>query len=210
MRNQYFLTLLLSSVSLFLFSQKDSVVYSDNNVNVGVTVPYVIVAQFDSTKVVFEITATNSDPDPEIFVNNLFIMKLSNVIVTYTDSFYVNKNDEIKFTVPDDNPTFDGRFGMTIRLSIKVDTTNQNPSGLALNEFKADLEIYPNPATSFIQVSSLYTNKKLHFNIVNSFGQIIKYGILEDRISVDDLPKGIYTLQLSGVYEHTRTKFMKK
>ena len=70
-----------------------------------------------------------------------------------------------------------------------------------------NLHIYPNPASSMINISGLAT--KDHYIITNTLGQGMAQGIIPaDKIlSIDQLDAGLYVLKIDGV---NPIRFMKK
>lgn len=67
--------------------------------------------------------------------------------------------------------------------------------GLALQEKKAiTINIYPNPASDIIQISS---PNYLKFQILNPQGKVILQGSYQEFIPIEQLPSGVYTLQIT-------------
>jgi hypothetical protein len=72
-----------------------------------------------------------------------------------------------------------------------------------------ELTVFPNPATSFIQVKSDKINQD--YKIFNSLGSLVQQGVLlanGNRIDVMTLSKGIYTIQVSNKNSSVSTKFI--
>jgi hypothetical protein len=83
---------------------------------------------------------------------------------------------------------------------------------LSTHEITAEIPkmtVFPNPATSFIQVKSDKINQD--YKIFNSLGSLVQQGVLRatgNRIDVMALSKGIYTIQISNKNSSVSTKFI--
>ncbi len=97
--------------------------------------------------------------------------------------------------------------------SISFPTVNCTPTGL--NQNKPDnnfFEIYPNPANDILNIKLSMGETETRIEILNCFGQIVKTeNIIEnnaDRILVNDLPNGIYTLCLTNSNTRITNRFI--
>lgn len=78
------------------------------------------------------------------------------------------------------------------------DVTNQQP-----------LKVYPNPATDVLCLKNLPC-EAVDYNIFNAMGRKVKTGTTNGTISVAELGRGIYLLQIKGNNHHNTTKFVVK
>lgn len=63
------------------------------------------------------------------------------------------------------------------------------------------IQIFPNPATTFIEVNLLYSENEIPLAIFNAYGQNISEQIVSGnkaRIDVSKLPPGVYYIQVAG------------
>ncbi len=115
--------------------------------------------------------------------------------------------------------TIDGETGRTFKPSISgqfqviitnrtgcVDTSEcVNLPNISLDELNGSVpfEIYPNPATDYIElvVSKMYPSDKVDYTLHSTNGQILKSGVLhfndDPRIDLGALPAGTYFLRLN-------------
>jgi beta-glucanase (GH16 family) len=64
-------------------------------------------------------------------------------------------------------------------------------------ELQANIKLYPNPVQSVLQIDS--TEAYNSYRLYNTLGQLVRQGLLtEQRIDLEDLPKGVYVLQLNA------------
>lgn len=72
-----------------------------------------------------------------------------------------------------------------------------DPTTLSIESVsKNSLQIYPNPASEFIKISSEYENSS--YKIYSVLGQVVKEGIISSsQISVSGISKGNYILKVS-------------
>ena len=83
-------------------------------------------------------------------------------------------------------------------------TNNLSKSNLIYSESI----IYPNPSTSFLNISDSYIFK--NYSISDNLGKMIKTGIIDDnKIDIADLPNNIYFLTLWNNRQKRFTKFIK-
>lgn len=81
---------------------------------------------------------------------------------------------------------------------------------LAVNEFdKANITIYPNPATEYINITGLDNIKTV--KIISAEGKIVSTTDNSDKINISKIPSGIYFVEI-GTDRSTikRIKFIKK
>ena len=85
------------------------------------------------------------------------------------------------------------------------------PANTAVNEIacKQSFEVYPNPASDVLYVNSLPC-KMVNYAIFNVLGQKVIAGSTNGTISVADLEKGIYLLQIKGEKLLETAKFIVK
>lgn len=85
------------------------------------------------------------------------------------------------------------------------------PANTAVNEIacKQSFEVYPNPASDVLYVNSLPC-KMVDYAIFNVLGQKVIAGSTNGTISVADLEKGIYLLQIKGEKLLETAKFIVK
>ena len=73
--------------------------------------------------------------------------------------------------------------------------------------------VYPNPATSIIEIEFQDTNfQNAEYKIVNLLGELLQTGYLEEMkstISINTLPQGIYYLQLNSKSDFIIKKIVK-
>lgn len=85
------------------------------------------------------------------------------------------------------------------------------PTNTAVNEIasKQSLEVYPNPASDILYVNNLSV-ESAEYAIFNVMGQKMTAGSTSGSISVAELEKGLYILQIKGEKCLETTKFMVK
>lgn len=74
---------------------------------------------------------------------------------------------------------------------------------------KSEIEIYPNPADTFVEVKNL--KGKADYKIYSAEGRLVQSGKLEgQRINVASLIKGMYVITITGETKTYNTKLIKK
>ena len=91
-------------------------------------------------------------------------------------------------------------------LSNKDDIQNQSPQEIAA------IHIYPNPVIgNTIRFLSSEVFDAIHYDIVNAYGTIIQNGVInESKISLQNIPEGIYVLRLNYGKKLMVKKFIKE
>ena len=82
------------------------------------------------------------------------------------------------------------------------------PSLSNISELNAtNLEVYPNPSNDVIKISNISASE---FSIINNIGSVVKSGkVANNEISVSDLEKGNYFIQLTSSTSIYQAKFIK-
>ncbi len=95
----------------------------------------------------------------------------------------------------------DGYSGATgeISIAIRSDTTVNTIE--VVNVF-SELSIFPNPAEKFINIQSKLEISDVTISIINVYGQEVYNSyfssLVNERITINDLPTGLYFLNFSG------------
>lgn len=106
-----------------------------------------------------------------------------------------------------------GSFGPNTPLFFGIDdfTTTQSSVGLAENKANFNLSVYPNPFSSIITIQSdLQTEGTI--SIMDVAGKIIysqQLNEMQTTLGVNELPNGIYFLELSSANQKTVKKLIK-
>ena len=108
------------------------------------------------------------------------------------------------YDIPD--PNF--YYGMT---KVEGIILNIIPQDDAVHEYasRQSIEVYPNPASDVLYINNLPC-ETMEYAIFNVLGQKVTTGSSDGAISVADLEKGIYLLQIKGENFLETTKFMVK
>ena len=108
------------------------------------------------------------------------------------------------YDIPD--PNF--YYGMT---KVEGIILNIIPQEDAVHEYasRQSIEVYPNPASDVLYINNLPC-ETVEYAIFNVLGQKVTTGSTDGTISVADLEKGIYLLQIKGENFLETTKFMVK
>ena len=85
------------------------------------------------------------------------------------------------------------------------------PTNTSIHEFSRPqaLEIYPNPASDVLYIKNLPC-EMVNYSIFNVLGQQVAAGSTDGSISVSDLQKGVYVLQIKGAKLVETVKFVVK
>ena len=91
-------------------------------------------------------------------------------------------------------------------------TTGEACEFLAVQDVNTTtLQVFPNPATDILNVVAAHKNGHSTYQITNAAGQIVMKGKLVDqKINVSLLAKGVYVLTLKDGQQTQNTKFVKK
>ncbi|MEI7981065.1 MAG: T9SS type A sorting domain-containing protein [Bacteroidota bacterium] len=83
-------------------------------------------------------------------------------------------------------------------------------TGIADKGKTADITIYPNPASRFLEIANL--DRPTEFTFINIQGKVIKSGIVKPSqlINLNDLSRGLYFLKLQNSNLLTTRKIIKK
>lgn len=101
--------------------------------------------------------------------------------------------------------------GASIRLVTQIpQPTSCSITGVQEMFFHNQFSIFPNPTTNLLNIQTKL-NKQTHFNIYNSFGQLVKSGILQSDLTtilIDNLSGGLYTIELKSDSNYERQCFI--
>ncbi|MBA3682280.1 MAG: T9SS type A sorting domain-containing protein [Bacteroidetes bacterium] len=95
--------------------------------------------------------------------------------------------------------------------SITFPTINCSPTSLIKEDFKIWMQIYPNPASEILNVNLSTAENNSRIEILNCYGQaVVKENIVgyNIRIPVNNMPNGIYTLNLISLSSRTSKRFV--
>ena len=110
------------------------------------------------------------------------------------------------YNIPD--PNF--YYGMTKMEGIILNIIPTNtPSSINEKSPEKSLVVYPNPTSDLINIEN-FSDKTTAYSIFNVTGQEIKTGFTSGKISVSELEKGIYFLQIEDEKLYKMIKFVKK
>lgn len=110
------------------------------------------------------------------------------------------------YDIPD--PNF--YYGMTKMEGIILNIIPTNtPSSINEKSPEKSLVVYPNPTSDLINIEN-FSDKTTAYSIFNVTGQEIKTGFTSGKISVSELKKGIYFLQIKDEKLYKMIKFVKK
>ncbi len=101
--------------------------------------------------------------------------------------------------------------GASIRLATQIpkptSCTMTSVQEISLNN---QFAIFPNPTTNKLNIQTKF-NKQFHFNIYNSFGQLVKTGILQSDLTtifIDNFSGGLYSIELKADNKTERQCFI--
>lgn len=105
-----------------------------------------------------------------------------------------------------DAPAYEGDEITAVLDIDNIQARDENLNVISFENLKENVQIAPNPAKDFVNVSGL--KKEEPFKIYNSNGQIVKSGTVNNNknIAVQNLEKGFYIIQIGD----TKTKFIKE
>ena len=109
------------------------------------------------------------------------------------------------YDIPDEN--FYG--GMTKVEGIIVNIIPTHDPTPVLVSSSQQLEVYPNPVSDVLYLKNL-SGEQVDYSIFNVLGQMVKLGSTCGSISVAELEKGIYFLQIDGDNSTEKVKFVVK
>ncbi|MBK6521104.1 MAG: cysteine-rich CWC family protein [Bacteroidia bacterium] len=124
-------------------------------------------------------------------VNAITHVKLIDVVGSITSSlatYDMNNNP-----VNDPFPTAFGSGGFDLDA---VGVINENPAGLVENLELNTFHIYPNPASDELYIRSQDPNNFISYKIIDSQGRTLRNGGFQEIIDTNDLPTGLYLLQV--------------
>ena len=90
-----------------------------------------------------------------------------------------------------------------------VALSNAQPLG---NETASDVMVYPNPATSFVQVRvAAEKGASMSYRVLNTIGRVVMAGELtQSAVDVSQLNSGVYILELNDGQKLLTNKLIKK
>ena len=133
---------------------------------------------------------------------------ITDTLSTFTYIFEMNSPTDSYARMVFDLGTSDVDFMVT---DIKIEEVILVPPTTALVNRQLETQIYPNPATN-----KLVIKNAREFNeaiILNIKGSVLKKAILRNEsneLNIEDLPSGMYIIQLTGENNTISTKFIKR
>lgn len=119
--------------------------------------------------------------------------------------------DSLSFSLSSSDTT--GSLGMNTPAYFAMDNFSDFPLGITDNVQKANiLNIYPNPATSFFNIT-LPGDKDYHLALYDYTGKMIFEDTVNGssaKVNISELPKGIYIVRLSDEGSAVSGKFVKE
>ena len=107
------------------------------------------------------------------------------------------------YDIPDEN----FYYGMTKIEGIIVNIIPTTTPSTVLESTCQSLDVYPNPVSDVLYLNNLSCGQ-VDFSIFNALGQEVMNGISCGTISVTDLEKGVYFLQINGENLRETVKFV--
>lgn len=102
-------------------------------------------------------------------------------------------------------PSGNGNYALEITYNGCVDTSNcltYNITSIATpNQATGNISIYPNPSQGQFTLESSYESTEVQVHIINTMGQLVHTQLLaaqQQQLTLDDFPKGIYMVQVTG------------
>ena len=109
--------------------------------------------------------------------------------------------------------SFNGDFGDNIKFNFTVDFPLSYEELNKIEKFN----VYPNPATDELNISLRGLNEELTIELFNMLGQSVykkiektENSIYDDSIGIENLPNGMYTIQVSSKDKSTQQNFVKQ
>jgi len=154
----------------------------------------------------FKITLTKAELENDLKFMLIKINKTTSM-VEVQDANYTENKAIINVT---DYQNWELFFPVVLRYD--ADVENTEPADYELLVSKADylsvvennntttLMVYPNPANNYLTIEMDSDNNKASIEVYSISGQLVKTWIArtDKRYDVSDLPKGVYTLKVSG------------
>ncbi len=140
---------------------------------------------------------------PSLNVNAITHVKIIDVVGSITPSlaaFDMNNN-----AVNDPFPTAFGSSGFDLDA---IGVINETPAGINEILVESAFQIYPNPCTDKLYVNLKNKNETVTYKLTDAKGSILRYGILNENIKLEDLANGIYFLHLSSDSKTYSKKFI--
>jgi len=107
------------------------------------------------------------------------------------------------YDIPDEN----FYYGMTKIEGIIVNIIPTTAPSAVLESTSHSLDVYPNPVSDVLYLNNLSCGQ-VDYSIFNVLGQEVTNGISNGTISVADLEKGVYFLQINGENMQETVKFV--
>ncbi|PQJ21810.1 GEVED domain-containing protein [Tenacibaculum sp. SG-28] len=99
----------------------------------------------------------------------------------------------------------------TVTISNDSRTSEFTANAIALgHEEIVDLTVYPNPATSYVNVNLISKAKAATYRIINTLGMSVKEGDLDTYINLANLNSGVYILEVNDGQKILTSKIMKR
>lgn len=118
---------------------------------------------------------------------------VTRTVYSYYDLASQNEPVFIHASISVNSSAFNGGY------SAVYSTVNVAPSSISESELSEAFEIYPNPATDFVQITSPANSSELQ--IINSLGQTVKTIVKpvgQIQLDTDEFEKGVYLIQISN------------
>lgn len=116
--------------------------------------------------------------------------------------------NSVTITVDALTATDEGLFFGTHNVGMWKHPLMKVKTGIDFSDKKSELVVYPNPANTFITIQGDF-NTNTQYEIANLQGQLVQEGILGTIINIENLPSGLYYLQLKNKDSFSYTKFLK-
>ena len=149
-----------------------------------------------------DITDSNN-----IDINNITHIRVVDAIGCIQDDFCTYDSFGNKINDPWPTAFATGGFDLA-GIGVIHNTENLNVNSISKN---IDFKIYPNPASDFVTVTSLKLQVE-NYSIIDITGNVLKQFRIQNsefKISIEDLPKGIYFIKVSSNKETITKRFIK-